>query len=108
MKIALYYSPGACSLAPHIVLEELGIPYEAVRISTAQGQQRSPEYLKINPRGRVPGYPQNMEGGMAMTIAITSASAHSRSTARAGTCGESKGSARAGGEAAAGSSWISG
>lgn len=54
MKITLYYSPGACSLAPHIVLEELGIPYEAARISTAEGQQRSPEYLKINPRGRVP------------------------------------------------------
>lgn len=54
MKIALYYSPGACSLAPHVVLEELGIPYETVRISTAEGQQRSPEYLKINPRGRVP------------------------------------------------------
>jgi glutathione S-transferase len=54
LKIALYYSPGACSLAPHIVLEELGIPYEAVRISTADGQQRSPEYLRINPRGRVP------------------------------------------------------
>jgi len=54
VKIALYYSPGACSLAPHVVLEELGIPYETVRISTAEGQQRSPEYLKINPRGRVP------------------------------------------------------
>ena len=54
MKITLYYSPGACSLAPHIVLEELGIAYEPVRISTAEGQQRSPEYLKINPRARVP------------------------------------------------------
>jgi glutathione S-transferase len=54
VKIALYYSPGACSLAPHVVLEELGIPYQAVRISTAAGEQRSPEYLKINPRGRVP------------------------------------------------------
>ncbi len=54
MQIKLYYSPGACSLAPHIVLEELGIPYEAVKISTSEGQQRSPEYLKINPRGRVP------------------------------------------------------
>lgn len=54
MNIKLYYSPGACSLAPHIVLEELGIPYEAVKISTAEGQQRSPEYLRINPRGRVP------------------------------------------------------
>ncbi len=54
MTITLYYSPGACSLAPHIVLEELGIAYETVRISTAEGQQRSPEYLKINPRARVP------------------------------------------------------
>ena len=54
MKIALYYSPGACSLAPHIVLEELGIPYEAVKIATAAGEQRSPAYLRINPRGRVP------------------------------------------------------
>jgi glutathione S-transferase len=54
LKIVLYYSPGACSLAPHIALEELGVPYEAVRISTAEGKQRSPEYLRINPRGRVP------------------------------------------------------
>jgi glutathione S-transferase len=54
LKIALYYSPGACSLAPHIVLEELGMPYEAVKISTAEGRQRTPEYLAINPRGRVP------------------------------------------------------
>jgi glutathione S-transferase len=54
MKITLYYSPGACSLAPHVVLEELGLDYAAVRISTAEGQQRSPEYLRINPRGRVP------------------------------------------------------
>lgn len=52
--ITLYYSPGACSLAAHIVLEELGLAYEAVRISTADGAQRSPEYLEINPRGRVP------------------------------------------------------
>ncbi|HEX4943075.1 MAG TPA: glutathione S-transferase N-terminal domain-containing protein [Usitatibacteraceae bacterium] len=54
MNVTLYYSPGACSLAPHIVLEELGLAYGTVRISTAEGQQRSPEYLKINPRGRVP------------------------------------------------------
>ena len=54
MKLTLYYAPGACSLAPHIVLEELGIAYEAVRINTAEGQQRSPGYLRINPRGRVP------------------------------------------------------
>ncbi|MGE5096136.1 MAG: glutathione S-transferase family protein [Betaproteobacteria bacterium] len=54
MSIKLYYAPGACSLASHIVLEEVGIPYETQRLNTAAGEQRSPEYLKINPRGRVP------------------------------------------------------
>ncbi len=54
MATKLYYSPGACSLASHIALEESGLPYETVRINTAEGQQRSPEYLAINPRGRVP------------------------------------------------------
>lgn len=50
----LFYSPGACSLAPHILLEELGVPYEPVLIATAKGQQLTPEYLAINPKGRVP------------------------------------------------------
>jgi len=54
MNFKLYYAPGACSLASHIALEELGLPYETVRLNTAQGDQRKPEYLKINPRGRVP------------------------------------------------------
>jgi glutathione S-transferase len=54
MNIKLYYAPGACSLASHIALEEVGIPYETQRIKTAEGEQRSPEYLAINPRGRVP------------------------------------------------------
>ena len=52
--IKLYYSPGACSLAPHIVLEELGIAYESVLISTKDGDQHKADYLKINPRARVP------------------------------------------------------
>ena len=50
----LYYSPGACSLAPHIALEETGAAFEPVLIKTAEGQQRTPEYLAINPKGRVP------------------------------------------------------
>jgi glutathione S-transferase len=54
MDIKLYYSPGACSLASHIVLEESKLPHQAIRINTSAGEQRSPEYLKINPRGRVP------------------------------------------------------
>lgn len=54
MSIKLYYAPGACSLASHIAIEDVGLPYETVRINTAQGEQRKPEYLAINPRGRVP------------------------------------------------------
>jgi glutathione S-transferase len=54
MKLTLYYSPGACSLASHIALEESGLPYEALRVMTSAGEQRKPEYLAINPRGKVP------------------------------------------------------
>jgi glutathione S-transferase len=50
----LYHSPGACSLAAHIAFEELGIPYAPVRVVIAEGQNQTPEYLAINPRGRVP------------------------------------------------------
>jgi glutathione S-transferase len=54
MPIKLYYAPGACSLASHICIEEVGVPYEAVRLNLAEGEQRKSEYLKLNPRGRVP------------------------------------------------------
>ena len=50
----LYYSPGACSLAPHILLKEIGEPFELRRVSIAEGQHLEPEYLALNPRGRVP------------------------------------------------------
>lgn len=50
----LFFSPGACSLAPHIVLEELGLPYEARRTVVAEGAQLKPEFLAVNPRARVP------------------------------------------------------
>jgi glutathione S-transferase len=52
--VKLFYSPGACSLAPHIVLYELGRPFEVERVVIANGDHLKPEYLKINPRGRVP------------------------------------------------------
>jgi len=48
----LYYSPGACSLSDHIVLEWIGKPFEAVRVSREERQ--TPEYLAINPSGAVP------------------------------------------------------
>jgi glutathione S-transferase len=50
----LFHSWGACSLASLIALEEAGADYELGVISTAAGDQRKPEYLAVNPKGRVP------------------------------------------------------
>ena len=50
----LYYAPGTCALASHIALEEAGADYSAVRLDFKSNQQQSPEYLKVNPKGRVP------------------------------------------------------
>ena len=50
----LYYAPGTCALATHITLEEAGAPYEPVPVDFGARVQRSPEYLAINPKGRVP------------------------------------------------------
>ena len=53
-KLTLYFGPGACSLVPHITLEEAGAPFEAKPIALRKGQQREPEYLALNPKGKVP------------------------------------------------------
>jgi glutathione S-transferase len=50
----LYYTPGTCALASHIALEEVGADYSAERIDFKTNQQQSPDYLKINAKGRVP------------------------------------------------------
>jgi glutathione S-transferase len=52
--LKLYYAPGTCALASHIALEEAGAEYAAERLSFKVNQQNSPEYLAINPKGRVP------------------------------------------------------
>jgi len=52
--LILYYSPGVCSLAPHVALEETGIAFEARRVSIADGQHKSAAYCAINPQGRLP------------------------------------------------------
>jgi glutathione S-transferase len=52
--LKLYYSPGSCALASHIALEEAGAGYTAERVDFKNNQQISPEYLAINPKGRVP------------------------------------------------------
>ncbi|WFS01648.1 glutathione S-transferase family protein [Rhizobium tumorigenes] len=50
----LYYSPGSCALASLIAMEEAGIPYEPRRMDLSKGDQKTPEYMKLNPKGRVP------------------------------------------------------
>ncbi len=52
--LKLYYAPGACSMASHITLEEIGAPYEVQPLQFAKGEQKSETYLKVNPRGKVP------------------------------------------------------
>lgn len=52
--LKLYYAAHTCALASHIVLEEAGATYETVRLDLQAGEQRSPAYRAINPKGRVP------------------------------------------------------
>lgn len=52
--LELYYAANTCALASHIALEDAGADYSTVRISFTANEQRSPPYLAINPKGRVP------------------------------------------------------
>ncbi|WP_395945179.1 glutathione S-transferase family protein [Brevundimonas sp.] len=52
--LTLYTAPGTCSRASHIALEESGLDFEVALVDFAQGQQRTPEFLALNPKGRVP------------------------------------------------------
>lgn len=52
--IKLYYHPGNASLTPHVLLNEIGTPFELVHIDCDKAEQHSPEFLRINPHGKVP------------------------------------------------------
>ena len=52
--LTLYFSPGACSTASHIGIEECGAAYTEHPVYIAKGEQKTAEYAKINPRGKVP------------------------------------------------------
>jgi|JI10StandDraft_1071094.scaffolds.fasta_scaffold45555_5 glutathione S-transferase len=50
MSYKLYYKPGACSMAVHIILNELNVPFEAIK----QDDLKAPDFVKLNPRGQIP------------------------------------------------------
>jgi glutathione S-transferase len=52
--LTLYFAPGSSSMAPHIALHEIGVPFESHSLSFARNETRSPAYLAINPEGMVP------------------------------------------------------
>lgn len=52
--LTLYFKPGSSSMAPHIALHEIGVPFETKYLSPLKGEQRTPDYLAINAEGKVP------------------------------------------------------
>jgi glutathione S-transferase len=88
----LYYSPGACSLAVHVALNECNAAFELVNCSIPEGKTRDASFLKLNPRGQVPvlvdGDLPIREGGAILTYlcdkeksALLPASGAARATA---------------------------
>ena len=63
--LTLFYAPGACSMAAHIILEESGEKYEPKKMDLAKGEQKTPEYMKIHPMGRVPAL--KLDDGQPLT-----------------------------------------
>lgn len=62
----LYYSPGACSLSPHIALLEAGLPYDLVKVDLkAKKLENGDDYLAVNPKGQVPAL--GLDNGELMT-----------------------------------------
>jgi len=52
--LTLYYSPGSSSMATHIALHEIGVPFELKLTALGRNEHRAAEYLAINPEGKVP------------------------------------------------------
>lgn len=62
----LYYSPGACSLSPHIALKEAGIPFDLVKVDLkAKKTEDGSDYLGLNPKGQIPAV--GMDNGDVLT-----------------------------------------
>ncbi len=86
----LYYSPGACSLASHIVLEWIGKPYDLQKVSIHS--PKSPELLKVNPQGAVPVLEEN---GWVLTQNLAIMNYLADSAVEANLCGDNSARCRA-------------
>lgn len=85
--LTLYYAPGTCALASHIALEEAGAAFEAIRLDFRSGEQTKPDYLAINPKGRVPALATD-RGILTETPAILAFIAQSFPAARLAPLGD--------------------
>ena len=63
--IQLHYYPSTASMVPHILLEELGVPYQRVLVDRALDAHKSPQYLRLNPNGLIPVLTQDAAPGEA-------------------------------------------
>jgi glutathione S-transferase len=61
----LFYAPGACSIGIHVMLEEIGVPYEAVAVNLREGAQFQPGFTSVNPKSKVPALQR--EDGSVLT-----------------------------------------
>ena len=52
--LQLHYAPSTAAMAPHILLEELGLPFELLLVDSSAGAHKTPEYLRLNPNGLIP------------------------------------------------------
>ena len=77
-SLKLYWGPHTCAIGTHILLEELGRPYETVKLDVAGGEAEKPEFKRINPKGKVPtivrddGTVMTEFGAIALWLARTS------------------------------------
>jgi glutathione S-transferase len=81
MDIQLYYAPNTCALAPYITLTEAKAPFTAMPVNMRKGQNKAPEYLKLNPKHKVPllvvdGVPLTESAAIQIWIARTFPEAH--------------------------------
>ena len=73
--LTFYYAKNSAAYAPHILLEDIGVAYNAIRIDFLTTEQRSPAYLDVNPKGRVPSLVTE-QGILTETPAILAYLAH--------------------------------